>query len=205
MLNYYGILQSIKRAGQLTHLNFCSCPCIFDVFKVSLLGLDDPFLYGETFVEPILHILYQFFSEYVDFYLFLYMAPSLSQLFVFSHIMATFHIRTAILRFHKLPHLRLRRRHLFPKLFISSWSRLNRLNYCLLTFPIIKFIQLIPWRIQTGSNLIFICIKHHLLLCILNQLLELLKHSVHLLFDISYFDKINIFIRFSTLIMTWVG
>ena len=205
MLNYYGILQSIKRAGQLTHLNFCSCPCIFDIFKVSLLGLDDPFLYCETFVEPILHILYQFFSEYVDFDLFFYMAPSLSQLFVFSHIMAKFHIGMAILRFHKLPHLRLRRRHLFPEHFTLSWSRLYRFNYRLLTFPIIKFIQLIPGRIQTGSNLKLICIKHHLLLCILNQLLELLKHDVHLLFDISYFDKINIFIRFSALIMTWVG
>ena len=146
MLNYYGILQSIKRAGQLTHMHFCSCPCIVDIFKVSLLGLDDPFLYGETFVEPILHILNQFFSEYVDFYLLFYMSPSLSQLFIFSHIF-DFHIGMAILRFSKLPHLRLHRRHLLPKLFVSSWRRLYRFNYCLLAFPIIKFIQPIPGSI----------------------------------------------------------
>ena len=150
MLNYYGILQSIKRAGQLTHMHFCSCPCIVDIFKVSLLGLDDPFLDGETFVEPILHILNQFFSEYVDFDLLFYMSPSLSQLFIFSHIF-DFHIgmwvHMAILRFSKLPHLRLRRRHLLPELFASSWSRLYGLNDGLLAFPIIKFIQPIPGSI----------------------------------------------------------
>ena len=147
MLNYYSLLQSIERAGQLALLNFCSCPCIFDIFKVSLVGLDDAFLYGETFGEPILHILYQFLSEYIDFYLLFYMSPSLGLLFVFSHVMVIWQIGMAILRFHKLPHLCLRRRHLFPELLITSWSRLYGFNYCLLAFPTVKFIQPIPRRI----------------------------------------------------------